>query len=130
MPVTFTVKNEKLAPPVVVLTEPLNNAKLSGKVPLTGYAYGPGGATVRSATILVDRLSYAATPVNKPRPEACAGLATTPAACPNIGFEFVLDTTKFLNGPHALAIRAQDSNGSVTIAPAQNIGGINIFIEN
>jgi hypothetical protein len=129
-PLTINVKNEKIVPPVVALSAPDNNARLSGRVTVSGYAYGRNGATVRSVGIRVDGVTYAATPTNKPRPDACAALANPPAACPNIGFDFVLDTTKFRNGPHTLGILAADDSGGLTIGPTVNVDGINIFIEN
>ena len=52
---------------------------------------------------------------------ADAGVATVfPGAPANVGFEYSLDTTKFMNGGHTIIVKATDVNGKVaTFATSQ-----------
>jgi hypothetical protein len=127
-PVAFTVKNGPQQAPVGAITAPLPNAKLSGLVNISGYAYSPGGA-ISAVALLVDGFLYQTASYFLPQPDICASLPDVPA-CPNIGFRTSLDTTAFSNGPHVLGVRITNSQGISVIVPALDSAGMNVVIDN
>ncbi|HEX6896450.1 MAG TPA: hypothetical protein VF146_14325, partial [Bryobacteraceae bacterium] len=126
--VTFNIKNPS-AQIVAVLNSPQNNATLSGTVTLSGYAYSPGQRII-GALVIVDETVFGSARINQPAADVCATLTSPPAACPNIGFTFSLDTTHLLNGPHILGIEIVNDLGDFVIIPTLVSSGMNVFVQN
>ncbi len=126
--VSFTVNNPANQPPSVVLTSIKNGDKVSGRVPVSGHAWDADGRVVRVA-VVVDYVGRGNATLGGARPEACAEL-TEVEACPNIGFDFELDTRTLSNGLHSLYLLAIDDKGLSTRLPGGFLGVFNIFVEN
>lgn len=127
-PVPFTVSNGPLAAPEGSVTSPVANARLSGVVTVSGYAFSPGGRLV-SVGLLVDGLIAATARYGEPRPEECAALPNI-TACPNIGFSATLDTRNYPDGPHVLGVIIRNDQGLSAIIPRQAANGMNVFFAN
>ncbi|MBI3207314.1 MAG: M36 family metallopeptidase [Candidatus Solibacter usitatus] len=125
--VSVTVNNENTGPSRGVLVSPRPNDVLSGTVRITGHAWDPAGR-ITSAVLVVGGFGYLMN-YGRPRPEECAALPGIPA-CPNIGFEYDLDTRRLPNGPQILSIRLTNDRGTVTTFPLVNSDGINVFVRN
>ena len=124
----FTVKNGPQQSPVGAITSPLPDARLSGTVTVSGYAYSPGGQ-VTSVELLMDGDLSRLAAYGSPQPDICAELPNV-AACPGIGFGVSLDTTPLSNGPHVLGIRITNSQGLSVIVPALDSKGMNVVVNN
>jgi hypothetical protein len=127
-PVTITVDNTENAIPQGQITSPGPNAKLSGTVKITGWAYDPDG-TIQSVDFVVGLRIVKALQYGVPSPDACAALPGV-AACPNIGFEGDFDTTLLPNGQHLLYVRVRDNQGRLLQLPDPTYVGMTINIEN
>jgi Fungalysin metallopeptidase (M36)/Fungalysin/Thermolysin Propeptide Motif len=127
-PVSFTVKNGPQAVPVGAITSIKPNARLSGIVPISGYAYSPTGR-ITSVFLVIDGLSVAIAQYGQPRPEECATLNNL-AACPNIGFSINLDTRTLTNGNHVLGARIVNDAGLAVTVPNLDSGGMNVTVDN
>jgi hypothetical protein len=127
-PISISAENVENARPVVKLDSPANGQRLSGTVRVSGHAYDPDGR-VMGVLLLINGEARSAATYGRPRPEACSQLSDVPA-CPNIGFEMDLDTTRLPNGLYSLAVVALDDKGASTMGPNTTAQGINIFVEN
>jgi hypothetical protein len=127
-PVAFTVKNGPQQAPLGAVTSPQPNARLTGTVTISGYAYSAKGEVFLVGLLIDGSLRSFAT-YGTPQPEVCASLPDV-AACPNIGFFASLDTTVLSNGPHVLGVLIFDSQGLSTIVPALDSAGMNVVIDN
>ena len=127
-PVTINVENTVNAVAIGRITTPGPNAKLSGTVKVTGWAYDPDG-TVQSVDLVVGLRTIGTLQYGIASPDVCAALTDVPA-CPNIGFEGDFDTTLLPNGQHLLYVRVRDNKGRVLFLPDPTYVGLNITIEN
>jgi hypothetical protein len=127
-PIAFAVDRSANQAPIAALAVPVNGQRLSGTVRITGYAYDPDGR-VGTVLLLINGEAHELIPYGRPQPEVCAQLQNV-AACPDIGFEYDLDTTRYANGPYSFAVRAIDDKGAQVTVPRLTGNGINIFIEN
>jgi hypothetical protein len=127
-PIRISAENVENARPIVKLDSPANGQRLSGTVRVSGHAYDPDGR-VMGVLLLINGEARSAATYGRPRPEACSQLSDVPA-CPNIGFELDVDTTRLPNGLYSLAVVALDDKGASTVGPNTTAQGINIFIEN
>jgi hypothetical protein len=127
-PLLFEVDHPTNQPPVATLLAPANGQRLSGTVKITGHAYDSDGR-IETVLLLINGEAREVVPYGRPQPEICSQLQNV-AACPNIGFEYDLDTTRYANGLYSLAILAIDDKGAETRAPRVTGNGINVFVEN
>ena len=127
-PVAINVDNANNDAPIGRITFPTSNAKLSGTVKLTGWAYDPDG-TIQSVDFFVGLRAAGTLQYGLPAPEVCAALRDVPG-CPNIGFEGDFDTTLLPNGQHLLYIRVRDNKSRITTLPDPTAYGMPITIEN
>ena len=128
VPQTFTLDKPGNQAPVVVLNTPRANEKLRDIVKVSGSAYDPDGRVV-SVQIVIDNAKAFTAIYGTASPEACEMLKDV-AACPNIGFEYNLDTRLLSNGVHSLQVFVKDDRGTTTSAPAIINNGMNIIVEN
>ncbi|MBY0505264.1 MAG: M36 family metallopeptidase [Bryobacteraceae bacterium] len=124
----ITVDNPVNLPPDGAMTEPVNGARVSGVLRVSGYGYDPDGR-VTQVLLVVDGLGRAVARYGLPRPEACAGLPDI-TACPNIGFEVEFDTKILTNGLHRIGIALLDDRGRQVVIPRTTSSGVNVFVEN
>ena len=127
-PITITINNTENAVPRGQITSPLPNAKLSGTVKISGWAYDPDG-TIQSVDFVVGLRLIKTLQYGVPSPDVCATLPDV-AACPNIGFEGEFDTTLLPNGQHLLFVRVGDNQGRLLQLPDPTYVGMTITIEN
>jgi hypothetical protein len=127
-PVTITVENAENKAAIGQIVSPAPNAKLSGTVKITGWAYDPNG-TVTSVDFVVGLRVIGTLRYGLPSPEACEKLADVPA-CPNIGFEGDFNTTLLPNGQHLLYVRVRDNNGRTLVLPNPTYVGMPVNIQN
>jgi hypothetical protein len=127
-PITINVENAENPGAVGQITFPGLNARLSGTVKVTGWAYDPNG-TVASADFVVGNRIVGTLRYGLPSPEACEKLSDVPA-CPNIGFEGDFNTTLLPNGQHLLYVRVRDNNGRTTTLPSPTFVGMAVNIQN
>lgn len=127
-PVTILIENTENAVARGQITSPTPNAKVSGTVKVTGWAYDPDG-TIQSVDFVVGLRVVKTLQYGVPSPDACAALPDV-AACPNIGFEGDFDTTLLPNGQHLLYVRVRDNQGRLLQLPDPTYVGMTITIEN
>lgn len=127
-PQTIVVDNPANQPPDGAMTAPVNGARVSGTLRVTGHAYDPDGR-ITQVLLLVDGGAVAVATYGRPSPEACAGLPNV-GACPNIGYEVTFDTRTLSNGLHRIGIALVDNNGAQVIIPRTTNAGVNVFVEN
>ena len=87
---------------------PTANSTLSGMVTASGWAFD--NQTVSKVEILVDGALIGQATYGLSRPDIPAAF---PNASANLGYQFSLNTTQFLNGPHTLQVRITDSTGNI-----------------
>jgi len=105
-PVPFTVTPPDTTPPVVSVTAPVNNAVVSGSIPLTATATDSGGS-VAFVQFQVDGANNG------------GQLASAP-------YNSSLDTTTLPNGTHTLTAVAQDAAGNVGTSAAVTVSVSNV----
>jgi hypothetical protein len=127
-PISFRVNNGLNQAPTGVLSTPVDGQRVSGTIPVWGYAWDPDGR-IQTVQLLVDGVIRATLPYGDPRPGECPALGN-PQPCPNIGFWHDLNTKTLLNGPHVLGIRLIDDRGRSAIIPQFSRNGMTIIVAN
>ncbi len=77
-----------------------------------GWGLNPN-APVSSITISIDDIPFGPAEYGGDRADACKGHSTYPG-CPNVGWNYSVDTTFLINGPHTLAVTATTGAGQNT----------------
>ncbi|HTU47983.1 MAG TPA: CotH kinase family protein [Bryobacteraceae bacterium] len=88
----------------------LQSAALMGGTTVKGWALNQSSA-VTNVSAYVDGVLVGPALYGISRPDVCANFAGA-TGCPNVGWSFLLDTTKFPDGSHSLAILATSADGS------------------
>ena len=127
-PLPFTVKNGPQTFPTGAITSVQPSDRLSGIVPISGYAYSPVGRVV-SVLVLVDGGAVGIAQYGQPRPDDCAALPSV-SACPNIGFNFNFDSRTLDNGPHVIGVRITNDSGLGVTVPNLVANGMNVTVDN
>ena len=125
---TIIVDNAANQAPLGTMTAPVNGARVSGTIRISGYGYDPDGR-VAQVLLLVNGTNRATIRYGLPQPEVCAGLPNI-AACPNIGFEAEFDTKAIPNGLHRIGVMLVDDRGAQVTVPRTTNAGVNVFVEN
>jgi N-acetylmuramoyl-L-alanine amidase len=105
----FQTANAGSSPLRVSIDTPSAGQLLAAVSPLGGWALVSGGPTVVSVEILVDGVLNGTATYGGERADVCARISAT--GCPNVGWNYELDTMPFANGMHTLEARAQSSDG-------------------
>jgi hypothetical protein len=88
---------------------------LMGTTTVAGWAANDN-ALISSVSMYVDgNLQGPANRGNIQRPDVCAAFPDS-QGCPDVGWNYVLDTTALANGSHTLAVRATAGNDQMNIA--------------
>jgi hypothetical protein len=98
------------SPPYGVVDEPKWNAKAAGPLTVTGWAIS--GSQVTGVDISVDGRLAGPANYGVPRPDVAKIWSHVPSSC---GFRYILDTTRYTNGPHVLGISVKDTVGHVVV---------------
>lgn len=97
---------------VIDIDQPNSNGGIfSGSAPFGGWTVDTtNGATITAVKILVDGVFNGLANYGVSRPDVCA-VYTNAGGCPNVGWNYLLDTTVLGNGTHTLDITAVSSTG-------------------
>ena len=119
---SFTVANSSTDPLHVSIDAPSAGQTLSGTAAIGGWALDTGGVTVVSVDVLVDGELNGTAVYGGVRSDVCAHFSSA-AGCPNVGWNYLLNTAAFANGTHTLEVRAAGADGKqYTAASAFSIG--------
>jgi hypothetical protein len=113
---SFQTANAGASPVRIGIDTPSAGQLLAGISPIGGWALVRGGSTVVSVEILVDGVLNGVATYGGSRTDVCAKVSAT--GCPNVGWDYELDTRPFANGTHTLEARAQSSDGRKYTASA------------
>ncbi len=107
----FTVSNWTTSNPMKLTIDYPNSqaGSLSGQVAIGGWAIDQIAA-ISKITIAVDNLSLGAAVYGSSRPDVCAVFSTA-LGCPNVGWNYSLDTNLLSDGPHTLAVSGTTTGG-------------------
>jgi hypothetical protein len=108
---------DKLAP-FGGLETPGYNSTLNNIATGTGWALD--NIAVATVEVLVDGQKVGEATYGQPRPDIATVWGNFPNSA-NSGFTFSLDTTKFSNGDHTLAVRALDAAGNATLIGTRRV---------
>jgi len=96
--------------PEAVLDNPIDGSSVSGIVPLSGWAVDTETA-IGSVNVFVDGVEVGQAAYGTSRPDVCAQSPWVgPPGCPNVGFQYSLDTAVLAPGPHRIEIEATDTD--------------------
>jgi hypothetical protein len=112
---TFNVSNSGTI--VIDIDQPNPNSGLfSGTVTLGGWTIDKsGGAAIQAVKILVDGVFNGTASYGGSRPDVCAKFSSA-AGCPNVGWNYLLDTTVLGNGLHLLEVSVTSTTGQQATA--------------
>ena len=112
---TFQVANYASNPITLSIDQPTSqSAAFSGGAGFGGWAVGTS-SPVSSVTVTIDGVSYGQAAYGANRTDVCTSHPGRPG-CPNVGWNYFLDTTQLANGMHTLVITAYASSGQHTTA--------------
>jgi len=108
--VPFTIAGVQ---PLVFIDTPTSGAVLSGTATISGWAIDASstGTAIGSVQVKVDGTLVGIATYGVARPDVCAAFPNRPG-CPNVGWTFALDTTKFAAGAHTLTVVVADTDGN------------------
>ena len=106
----FNVANHSSNGIQMSIDTPSPNQALTGTAHVGGWAVDPSGAQIVSATVLVDGVVNGVAIYGGTRTDVCAVIPSG-GGCPNVGWNYQLDTTPFANGPHMIEVRALSASG-------------------
>ncbi len=103
---TFSVSNNPTASPVIMgIDSPsAQNAIVLGQATFSGWAVNLNN-TITSVAIAIDGVSAGKAVYGLSRPDVCAVYPDEPN-CPNVGWNFAVDTTRLANGIHTVTVTA------------------------
>jgi hypothetical protein len=128
-PVPFRVENGARSQMAGAVTSLRPGQIVKGSVEISGYAYVPG-SSIRSATLYVDDvLNFGTVAYGLPREDVCRGLESV-AACPNIGFSTMFDTTRLSNGPHTFSVILSTDTGDFFRLPLYGTPVLSVVVDN
>ena len=114
--------------PSVAIDSPAPNAVISGTVLGGGWAIdntSAVGTAISSVQVFVDGVLVGTALYGGARPDVCNAYPGRPG-CPNVGFNFGLNTLTLSNGPHTITIWATDTDSS----PDTGSASVNVTILN
>jgi hypothetical protein len=101
----FKVANQSGSPITITVDNPgPPSGALSGPVNMSGWALSSSGA-ITQITVAVDGVSLGSAAYGQTRPDVCA-VYVGRAGCPNVGWNLLVDTTRFADGAHTLDVAA------------------------
>ncbi len=110
----FTVANWTTSNPMTLSIDYPNSqtGPLSGEAGIGGWAIDQIAA-ISKVTIAVDNLSLGTAVYGGVRSDVCAAFASA-IGCPNVGWNYLLDTNLLSDGPHTLAVSGTTAGGQTS----------------
>ncbi|MGH9579973.1 MAG: Ig-like domain-containing protein [Terriglobales bacterium] len=102
--------------PFGFLDVPAADSTVSGMTTVAGWSFD--NAEVAQVEVFVDDTLAGAATYGIARPDVPAVIPHAPL---NVGYEFMLDTTHYTNGPHVLKVKVTDTANNVAIFPQKTI---------
>jgi sugar lactone lactonase YvrE len=100
-----------------------NSGALAGIAHLGGWALDDN-APITSVQVAVDNVAYGSAMYGSVRADVCSAYPNRPG-CPDVGWDFFLDTTLLADGTHTLAITGVSAGGqSSTITASFTVGNL------
>jgi hypothetical protein len=115
-----SVSEPDISSPLGFIDTPSTGATVTGLTPVNGWAFDD--VSVSKVEVLVDGAADGAASYGSPRPDVAAAYPHAPV---NVGYTYLLDTSKYANGIHTLNVRATDSSGNAGIFPS-----VVVFVNN
>ena len=119
-PVSFVMDPGQGSLPVGAIESPADGAAISGSQTMRGYVYAPD-LGISAVDVMIDGITYGSASYGQKRDDICGSLQPLPPNCPNVGFQFSLNTAsgpiQLPNGVHTLQVRARDAAGRVKLIP-------------
>jgi hypothetical protein len=109
---TFQVANSSNNPLRVSIDVPGTSQTLTGIAPIGGWAVDTSGAQIEGVEILVDGLVNGSAIYGGVRGDVCAHYSSA-GGCPDVGWNYQLNTAPFANGSHTLEARALSADGKL-----------------
>ncbi len=108
---TFRIANWTIPNPMTITIDApsASGGPYFGTVGFGGWVIDQNGP-IASVSVAIDGVPYAGASYGGNRQDVCAALPGY-QGCPNVGWNFVLDTTLIANGNHTLAVTATTNNG-------------------
>ena len=91
---------------------PTAGSQVNGSVDVAGWAFD--NVAVSKVEVFVDNALAGAANYGLARPDVSGDYPNAPV---NVGFEYTLDTTRFVNGAHTLGVKVADTSGNVAVFP-------------
>jgi hypothetical protein len=119
-PIVYELQRNQTATPFApwgVLEAPLSGDTLTGRNELVGgwaFALTP----VKSVEVLVDGSTAGLASYGTSRPDVASAFPGQPD---NTGFQFLLESTKFVNGAHQVRVKISDTAGNIAILPTAQV---------
>ncbi len=107
---TFQIDNGPSTPLRISIDTPSNGQTLADTAAIGGWALARSGAQITNVEVLVDGVVTGSAMYGGSRADVCATF-TTAGGCPNVGWNYLLDTSGFANGSHRLDVRAVAADG-------------------
>lgn len=95
--------------PPIGFDGPLNPGVISGSYKVFGWTYGT--SAIAEVAVYLEGVKIGSATHGLPRPDVPT---VFPGFGVNTGYEYLLDTTKLSNGPHAIVVKVKDASGKVT----------------
>ncbi len=112
---SFTVANWSSSGNAMTISidKPAGNApSLSGATQIAGWAIDTN-APIATVQISIDGVPYGTAAYGGTRPDVCAVLSGRPG-CPNVGWNFILNTKLLTDGTHTLAVTGTTADGQTS----------------
>ncbi|MBV8866619.1 MAG: S53 family peptidase, partial [Acidobacteriaceae bacterium] len=109
---SFQVANGASSPLRIGIDIPSANETLMQTSHIGGWALDSNGPQIVSVGVLVDGVLNGVAVYGGTRTDVCSHFPNA-GGCPNVGWNYELDTTPFANGTHTLDIRALAADGSI-----------------
>jgi hypothetical protein len=109
---SFQIANSTSSPLRVSIDVPGTSQTLTGIAPIGGWAVDTNGAQIVSVAILVDGIVNGTAIYGGPRADVCAHYPNS-GGCPDVGWNYRLDTAPYGNGAHTLEARALSADGKL-----------------
>jgi hypothetical protein len=111
---TFSVSNS--GPIIVDIDQPNPNSGIvSGTAAFGGWTLDTNGVAIQTVKVLVDGVFIGLASYGGSRSDVCARFSSA-GGCPDVGWNFLLDTTVLGNGTHTLEITAISTTGEQATA--------------
>jgi hypothetical protein len=121
-PIRFNFEGGQGRRPVAAIEMPAQGAAIDASTPIRGYAHAED-LRISAVAILIGGITYGTAQYGLRRDDICGSLPNRPPNCPNVGFQFNLNTTRgaiqLPNGKHTLQVRVIDEAGRFTTLPEQ-----------